>query len=664
MKKPKFEKHIRHLKLKGGTMSGKFLTALAIAVFLVGIVSISHATTFSDDFDDPDFTNSHWLDGNPLAPQTWSSVILNGSDIGYHSTVDSLGTLEPAVKVADNGKEYNNAGLYIETLVRIDSHADVNSTQDEKVFVSSGTETGSYLATVQLEVDGGLLTGKLYIELHFDVQPRQILDVALVPINFDTFYKLVVQIDSDQTMNVFLYDLSNTLLGSVSSPKMLPTNKGVVAIGGRYASTYNNFYLSSGESDVDNDGIPDAVDNCINDYNSNQSDADSDGVGDVCDGCPNDPNKTDSGICGCGIADTDSDSDGIPDCNDDCNNLIDSDGDGTNDCDDLCPADPNKTQPETCGCGISDIDSDSDGRLDCQDANDDNDGLPNIEEQGPNGNAPSYDGNNDGTADSLQDNVVSFHTYDNQDYVTFESPAGTTISNCNAVGNPSSTNAPSDVEFSYGFFSFTITGIGGTTTVTLHLPTGDTIDTYYKYGPTPDNTTNHWYEFLYDGQTGAEINGNVITLHFIDGMRGDDDLIANNIVVDDGAPAVLVDSAGGSTVTSDGGGGGGGCFIATAAYGSLMEPHVKILRDFRDKCLLDNALGKGFVKTYYRYSPPIADFISKHDNLRAIVRLSLLPVVGISWVALKIGPALTAALMLLFISCFIGIVWFRRRYNE
>lgn len=107
-----------------------------------------------------------------------------------------------------------------------------------------------------------------------------------------------------------------------------------------------------------------------------------------------------------------------------------------------------------------------------------------------------------------------------------------------------------------------------------------------------------------------------------------------------------------------------GCFIATAAYGSLMEPHVKILRDFRDKILLNNSLGKGFVKTYYTYSPPIADFISQRDNLRAIVGLNLLPVVGISWIALKIGPVLTVALMLFFISCFIGIVWFRRRYNE
>ena len=48
-------------------------------------------------------------------------------------------------------------------------------------------------------------------------------------------------------------------------------------------------------------------------------------------------------------------------------------------------------------------------------------------------------------------------------------------------------------------------------------------------------------------------------------------------------------------VVSGDGGGGGGCFIATAAYGSMMEPHVKILRDFRDRFMLHNSLGKVFI---------------------------------------------------------------------
>ena len=95
-------------------------------------------------------------------------------------------------------------------------------------------------------------------------------------------------------------------------------------------------------------------------------------------------------------------------------------------------------------------------------------------------------------------------------------------------------------------------------------------------------------------------------------------------------------------------GGGGGCFIATAAYGSLLEPHVKILRDFRDRLLTPNAIGKSFVNLYYKYSPPFANFIAKHHNLRIIVRMALLPIVGISWVALKLGILITISLIFLF----------------
>jgi endonuclease YncB( thermonuclease family) len=108
----------------------------------------------------------------------------------------------------------------------------------------------------------------------------------------------------------------------------------------------------------------------------------------------------------------------------------------------------------------------------------------------------------------------------------------------------------------------------------------------------------------------------------------------------------------------------GSCFIATAAYGSQMEPHVKILRDFRDQFLLGNTAGKIFLRLYYTYSPPMADFIKKHDRLRAMVRIILLPVVGVSWVALKLGPTSTMAITLLFVSGFIGLVWFRQKYKN
>ena len=90
------------------------------------------------------------------------------------------------------------------------------------------------------------------------------------------------------------------------------------------------------------------------------------------------------------------------------------------------------------------------------------------------------------------------------------------------------------------------------------------------------------------------------------------------------------------------------CFIATAAYGSPLDPHVKILRKFRDNHLLTNRLGRRFVRIYYSYSPAIADYISKHDALKAITRFTLLPIIGLSWVVLKLGPIVPLTMMIIF----------------
>jgi hypothetical protein len=111
----------------------------------------------------------------------------------------------------------------------------------------------------------------------------------------------------------------------------------------------------------------------------------------------------------------------------------------------------------------------------------------------------------------------------------------------------------------------------------------------------------------------------------------------------------------------------GCCFIATAAYGSSMDPHVKVLREFRDHILLANTAGRAFVRFYYTYSPPVADFIAGRHTLRALVRWSLLPLVGVSWVALKIGviPTLALTLMLLaFISTTVVVSYRKKRLQR
>jgi hypothetical protein len=103
------------------------------------------------------------------------------------------------------------------------------------------------------------------------------------------------------------------------------------------------------------------------------------------------------------------------------------------------------------------------------------------------------------------------------------------------------------------------------------------------------------------------------------------------------------------------GGSGSGCFIATAAYGSHLDPHVYVLRDFRDRYLLTNSLGRSFVNSYYRYAPPVAVYIEKHETLKITARLALTPVVCC------VKYPYTAPLMLLGISG--SIIWVIRRRN-
>jgi YVTN family beta-propeller protein len=82
-----------------------------------------------------------------------------------------------------------------------------------------------------------------------------------------------------------------------------------------------------------------------------------------------------------------------------------------------------------------------------------------------------------------------------------------------------------------------------------------------------------------------------------------------------------------SFTTTDTTDSGDSCFIATAAYGSPLDSHVAVLRDFRDKYLLTNPIGKTFCQFYSRYSPPIADSIRQHEALKTVTRWMLVPII-------------------------------------
>ncbi|MFN2427192.1 MAG: MopE-related protein [Candidatus Binatia bacterium] len=78
------------------------------------------------------------------------------------------------------------------------------------------------------------------------------------------------------------------------------------------------------------------------------------GYGDACESAPNACGQTASGTKGCDAS-----------CNAVTPEATDGDSDGTPDCLDACAADPAKTAPGACGCGVADTDSNANGVADC-----------------------------------------------------------------------------------------------------------------------------------------------------------------------------------------------------------------------------------------------------------------------------------------------------------
>jgi hypothetical protein len=90
-------------------------------------------------------------------------------------------------------------------------------------------------------------------------------------------------------------------------------------------------------------------------------------------------------------------------------------------------------------------------------------------------------------------------------------------------------------------------------------PGSSTVDNYVKFGPTPGNQQDHWYEFRYQAatETGVEIQDDDIFMNFVDGERGDDIVnVVDNAIVDLGGPAF-------GSISRVSSGSGGGCFVET-----------------------------------------------------------------------------------------------------
>ena len=95
------------------------------------------------------------------------------------------------------------------------------------------------------------------------------------------------------------------------------------------------------------------------------------------------------------------------------------------------------------------------------------------------------------------------------------------------------------------------------------------------------------------------------------------------------------------------------CFIATAVFGGDSSI-TELLRDFRDKFLLTNGLGRSFVDFYYTYSPGIAAVLDGSFVLRVLAGIALIPFVLMAFILVNLKWVSIVCLI-------VAVLWYRVR---
>lgn len=114
------------------------------------------------------------------------------------------------------------------------------------------------------------------------------------------------------------------------------------------------------------------------------------------------------------------------------------------------------------------------------------------------------------------------------------------------------------------------------------------------------------------------------------------------------------------------GGGTSSCCACVSAYASTDDGHLNIIRQFRDRYLMTNPVGRGVAALYYNvFSPPVAHFINDHPAVKPVARVALSPVVAISTVAVDTTLAEKIAILgSLALVATALVVWAKRRRSK
>jgi len=110
------------------------------------------------------------------------------------------------------------------------------------------------------------------------------------------------------------------------------------------------------------------------------------------------------------------------------------------------------------------------------------------------------------------------------------------------------------------------------------------------------------------------------------------------------------------------------CLIVTATFGSPMAGEVQLVRDFRDDTIKQDYLGSRYVTAlnalYYSFSPAVARAIDENPSVKPVMRLVLVPLLGIVLLSqgvyslLSFSPEVATVVFIIFGGALVGLVYF------
>ena len=94
----------------------------------------------------------------------------------------------------------------------------------------------------------------------------------------------------------------------------------------------------------------------------------------------------------------------------------------------------------------------------------------------------------------------------------------------------------------------------------------------------------------------------------------------------------------------------GGWFMATALHGSMLESQFPHLMHLREAHLTNVPAARALIAAYDEYTPPVAEFMARHEPARRLAQVVLAPLVLV-----VAYPLLTGLLVL------VGLSWLELR---